>query len=182
VPSPPASSRVWQGSDRYGRVRDCGGHHFPFQLCTVPVPKPVKRATLPMPSPLESSCRAPCYLRRFVSWPAKTSAHDSTLGRKVPVAFDLGLDGAQASVDPLLDHAALEFRKGTRHVEEQLASGCCGVKVLLIKIQITPTASRSWMVRSRSISERPSRTTAQATRISNFLRPASLSMASRPGR
>src|SRR5499427_8958822 len=38
------------------------------------------------------------------------------------------------------------------------------------------------MVRSRSMRERPRRSMAQAMTISNFLRPASLSMASRPGR
>jgi hypothetical protein len=38
------------------------------------------------------------------------------------------------------------------------------------------------MVRKRSMRERPSRSIAQAMTMSNFLRPASFSMASRPGR
>ena len=46
----------------------------------------------------------------------------------------------------------------------------------------TPTASRCWIVPSRSISDRPSRSMAQDITTSNLRRLASFSMASRPGR
>jgi hypothetical protein len=80
--------------------------------------------------PFRELLSSPCYLRRFVSWPAKTSAHDSTLGREVPVAFDLGLDGAQASVDPLLIMLRSNSKKAPVTWKSSLpvgvvASRCC---------------------------------------------------------
>ena len=52
----------------------------------------------------------------------------------MPIALDHGLNGAETSVHALPDHAVLGLRKGTRHVEEELAgwSGC--VEVLLIEV------------------------------------------------
>jgi hypothetical protein len=67
-------------------------------------------------------------------------------------------------------------------VEEQLASGCCGIKVLLIKIQINAHGFEV-LDGSQQIDQRATRPIdGPCRRISNFLRPASLSMASRPGR
>jgi len=69
-------------------------------------------------------------------WPTKAPAHNARLGRKVPLALDLRLDGSEAGVYALSDHASLELGEGTRHVEEELAcrSGC--IEVLLIELEI----------------------------------------------
>jgi hypothetical protein len=55
-----------------------------------------------------------CDLLGLGTWPAKASAHDARLGREVPIALDPGLDGTEAGVHTLPDHAALELGKASR--------------------------------------------------------------------
>ena len=54
----------------------------------------------------------------------------------MPVALDPGLDGTEAGIHPLPDHAALKFRKRARYVNEQLASKGGRVEVLLVQVEI----------------------------------------------
>jgi hypothetical protein len=89
-----------------------------------------------MPSPLESSCRAraicvgssPGRPRRLRTIPP--------LVVKCPSRLILALMALRPALTRCWIMLRSKFQKGTRHVEEQLASGCCGIKVLLIKIQI----------------------------------------------
>ena len=57
-----------------------------------------------------------------------------------------------------------------------------GNEVLLIEVEIGAHGFEILDGRNRSMSERPRRSMAQAMTTSNFLRLASLSMVSRPGR
>ena len=74
-----------------------------------------------MPIPLEKLAPGPCDPARLGTGPTQAPPNDARLGREVPIAVDLGLDGAEAGVHGLADHAALELGKGARHVKEQLA-------------------------------------------------------------
>src|SRR6516162_9870579 len=84
--------------------------------------------------------------------------------------------------DPLPDHRPLKLRKGTSWLEPGLATGVVASIACWSRYKSTPQASRCWMVSSKSLSERPTRSIAQAITTSNFRRLASLSMESRPGR
>ena len=89
-----------------------------FSLWTVPVPKPVKRATLPMPTPLASSCRARSIC---VSAPGRPSACAQYLLRSRSGRRAGSWPNTEAGVQSLSDHAALEFEEAARYLEEQLA-------------------------------------------------------------
>jgi hypothetical protein len=59
----------------------------------------------------ELAARLP-HLCGFATRPAEPLANLPGSGGELPVALDLGLDGAEAGVYALPDHAALEFREG----------------------------------------------------------------------
>src|SRR5262249_54161948 len=70
---------------------------------------------------------------------------------------DLDLDGRQAGIHTLPDHAALELGERPGDLEEQLAGRCGRVDS---RYRSTPQASKCWIVPSRSIRGRPSRSIA----------------------
>src|SRR5262249_15612515 len=77
-----------------------------------------------------------CDLARLGAGPAKASAHDARLCREMSVAVDLGLDGAEARIHALPNHAALELGKGSHHVEQQPTHRRGGVDVLRIQVEV----------------------------------------------
>src|SRR6516165_1342777 len=84
--------------------------------------------------------------------------------------------------DPLSDHGPLKFSEAPVSWKTSLPIGVVVSIACWSRYKSTPQASRCWMVSSKSLSERPTRSIAQAITISNFRRLASLSMVSRPGR
>jgi predicted RecB family nuclease len=130
--------------------------------CTVPVPSPSILATLRMPVPflscfcaLRSSTTstfgrpsfAPCATARFSPAFTRCRIIDRSNSANAPVTWKTSFPiGVVVSMD------------------------CCS------RNRSTPTASRCWMVPSRSMSERPSRSIAQDITISNFRRLASFNI------
>jgi len=79
-------------------------------------PSPVMRAALPMPRALTSSCLA---LRSgSARHRADHGVCEDARFCKMNVTSDLGLDGTEAGVHALPDHAAFELGEGARYVEE----------------------------------------------------------------
>src|SRR5262245_34786649 len=81
-------------------------------------------------------------------------SHLAGLAHELAVAFDLGLDDAQAGANPLADHRAFELGEGTGHLEQQLAGRGSGIDRLLIKVEVD--ADRLEMLdRAEQVDQRP---------------------------
>ena len=147
----------------------------------MPTPSPTSLATLPMPMPLANSCR------RARSCPAPPLAGPASSAPLpalliIAVAGELLLDDVQPSPHPLADHRPLEFREGAGQLEEELASWRGGVDRLLIQVKVDANGFKVLGSCHRSMSDRLSRSMAQAITTSNLRRLASLSRALSPGR
>ena len=97
------------------------------------------------------------------------------------VPFALAL--REPSVDALTDDAALELGEHAKHLKHRLAGGGRGVETLLMQEEIDAlVVEAACKILSRSVSDRPKRSTDQAATTSNSFALTAFSMASRPGR
>ena len=106
----------------------------------------------------------------------------SHTGLKSDAVRALSNSALEPRLDLLSDHRSLELGKGTGDLKQSLCHRQSRVDGLLIRVKVHADRLKIWMVPSRSMSERPSRSMARAITTSKVRRPASFTMRSRPGR
>jgi hypothetical protein len=88
----------------------------------------------------------------------------------------------ETGIHSLANNPALELSKYAQHLKHRLAGGRRTIESLLVKEQADPLFMKALSMPSRSVSDRPSRSTDHVATMSNSFAFTAFIMASSPGR